>query len=138
MRLNRFVFPGGVFALLCLCAVLSLPACSKSERPSGDASPSVQAAYAKGRVTFLELGGVGCKPCDAMVPVLEEIKRRYAGRVDVEFHDVRKNPDAAMKWRVVIIPTQVFLDGQGKEFFRHEGFLPLEEVEAVLRKGGVK
>lgn len=101
-----------------------MSACSESEPPSGAASSSSQAAYVNGRVTFLELGGVGCKPCDAMVPVLEEVKRRYAGRVDVEFHDVRKAPETAMKWRVAIIPTQVFLDGQGKEYFRHEGFFP--------------
>jgi len=36
------------------------------------------------------------------------------------------------------IPTQVFLDEKGKEFYRHVGFFPEEELIKVLKTKGVK
>jgi thioredoxin 1 len=30
------------------------------------------------------------------------------------------------------MPTQVFLDKDGKEFFRHEGFYPKADIEKML------
>jgi thioredoxin 1 len=44
----------------------------------------------------------------------------------------------AEKFKVVGIPTQVFLDADGREFFRHTGFFPLEQILPVLKKQGVK
>ena len=36
------------------------------------------------------------------------------------------------------IPTQVFLDLNGKEYFRHIGFFPEEDVVTVLKMKGIK
>jgi len=36
------------------------------------------------------------------------------------------------------IPTQVFLDGDGKEYFRHEGYFPKAEIISVFKEAGVK
>jgi thioredoxin 1 len=87
---------------------------------------------------FLELGSVGCKACQDMAPIVEEIKRDFAGRLTVEFFDVRKDPAPAEKYGIKLIPTQIFIDGAGQEIFRHEGFLPKEEILPVLAKLGVK
>jgi thioredoxin 1 len=37
-----------------------------------------------------------------------------------------------------LIPTQVFLDANGKEFFRHEGFYPEKEIDKLLQSKGIK
>jgi thioredoxin 1 len=37
-----------------------------------------------------------------------------------------------------VIPTQVFQDSKGNEFFRHEGFFPLSEIEKILQQQGVQ
>jgi thioredoxin 1 len=37
-----------------------------------------------------------------------------------------------------VIPTQVFLDQNGNEYFRHEGYFPKEELVQILRKKGVR
>nr|WP_242971104.1 hypothetical protein [Clostridium botulinum] len=37
-----------------------------------------------------------------------------------------------------MVPTQVFLDKEGKVFFRHEGMLTKEEIVDILNKMGVK
>lgn len=89
-------------------------------------------------VTFVELGSEGCKPCEAMKPIMAAVRQRFAGQVEVVFHDVRKTPAMAGKYRIMLIPTQVFLLPDGSEFFRHEGFFPEDEVMTVLRKMGVR
>jgi thioredoxin 1 len=91
-------------------------------------------------VTFVELGSVNCIPCRAMQPVMKAIEAKYAGQVSVVFHDVWKPEQRqyAEKYGIRVIPTQVFLDKDGKEFFRHEGFYPEAEIHKLLEKRGLK
>jgi len=91
-------------------------------------------------VTFVELGSVNCVPCKMMQPVMEEIERKYGEQVKVVFHDVWTNEGKpfASKYGIRAIPTQVFLDNKGREYFRHVGYFPFKEVEKILKKGGVR
>lgn len=92
------------------------------------------------KVTFIELGSTRCIPCKQMQPIIEEIKKKYQGQVKVIFHDVwtDEGKPYAATFKIRIIPTQVFLDKNGKEYFRHEGFFPREELVKILKKQGVK
>ncbi len=92
------------------------------------------------KVTFIELGSVNCVPCKAMQPVMEEVRKKYGDQVNVVFHDVwtRAGELYGRSFKIKVIPTQVFLDAKGKEYFRHEGFFPAEELYKVLKIGGVK
>ncbi len=91
------------------------------------------------KVTFVELGSHNCIPCRMMQPVMQEVGRKYPGQVKVVFHDVMTDSGRAegFRYAIRVIPTQVFLDKNGKEYFRHEGFFPVEEIEKVLRQKGV-
>jgi len=82
----------------------------------------------KFKVTFIELGSVRCIPCQQMQPVMKSIREKYAGQVNVVFYDVWTEAGApyAQKYGIQAIPTQVFLDENGKEYFRHVGFFPEE------------
>lgn len=95
---------------------------------------------AKFKVTFIELGSVRCIPCQQMQPVMDTIRARYGKQVNVVFHDVWTQQGApfADKFGVSAIPTQVFLDESGQEYFRHVGFFPLEELVKILNQKGVK
>ncbi len=91
-------------------------------------------------VTFVELGSVKCIPCRKMQPVMESVGKKYGDQITILFHDVWK-PDQrhyAEKYGIRIIPTQVFLDREGKEFHRHEGFYPEAEIDKLLQKRGLK
>jgi thioredoxin 1 len=92
------------------------------------------------KVTFIELGSVGCTPCDMMRPILDEIEKEYVGRVLVRFYDVRTilGSPYAEKYNVRMIPTQVFLNNNGEEYYRHVGFFPKEEIVKILQLRGVK
>jgi len=83
---------------------------------------------------LVDLGADKCIPCKMMAPILEELKKEYAGIFNVEFIDVWKNPDAGKKYGIRIIPTQIFFDVTGKELFRHEGFLSREDILAKWKE----
>jgi len=91
-------------------------------------------------VTFIELGSVHCIPCKAMQPIMEEVRIKYPDQVKVVFHDVwtPKGKPYGQFFKIKVIPTQIFLDKNGNEYFRHEGFFPAEELYKILAKGGVK
>ncbi|MFH1957257.1 MAG: thioredoxin family protein [bacterium] len=92
------------------------------------------------KVTFVELGSVGCIPCKMMQPVMDEIEKEYAGQVKVIFYDVWKPAGRpyAQKYSIKAIPTQVFLDKNGNEYYRHTGYFPKEELVKILKMQGVK
>ena len=83
---------------------------------------------------LVDLGAGKCIPCKMMAPILEELKKEYAGTFSVEFIDVWKNPDAGKKYGIRIIPTQIFFDAAGKELFRHEGFFSREDILAKWKE----
>jgi thioredoxin 1 len=94
----------------------------------------------KYKVTFIELGSVRCIPCQKMQPVMKSIETKYGKEVKVVFHDVwtPEGQPFAKQYGIESIPTQVFLDENGKEFSRHVGYFPEEELVKVLKTKGVK
>jgi len=86
---------------------------------------------------LVDLGSVSCIPCKMMAPILEELKKEYAGKLQVEFIDVNANAEAGAQYGIKLIPTQVFFDASGKERFRHEGFFAKEDILAKWKELGV-
>jgi len=111
---------------------------SKRTKKGAIVTNNLELDFSKHKVTFVELGADRCIPCRAMQPIMKEIAEEFAGQVQVVFYDVWKDPKPARKYRIRLIPTQVFIDKNGKEFFRHEGFFPKEEILGLLKKKGVK
>jgi thioredoxin 1 len=87
---------------------------------------------------LIDLGMGKCIPCKQMKPVLDELKGEYEGRCRIETIDIGERPEQADRYRVNLIPTQVFLDKDGKEVFRHEGFMPKADIVAKMREMGVE
>jgi len=75
-----------------------------------------------------------------MQPVMKAIEKKYGNQVKIVFYDVWKPEQRkyAEQYGIKLIPTQVFLDAMGKEFFRHEGFYPEAEIDKLLQKQGLK
>jgi thioredoxin 1 len=99
---------------------------------------NVQAAI-QPRVTFVELGATWCTPCKLMQPVMRSLESRYGEQLKVIFYNVSSVEERsyAQQYHIRLIPTQVFLDNNGKEFFRHEGFFPETEIDNLLRQQGL-
>ena len=92
------------------------------------------------KVIFIELGSVNCIPCKQMQPVMKAIEEKYGNQVKVIFYDVWKTGQKkyAQKYGIRLIPNQVFLDADGKEFRRHEGFYPEKEIDKIIQGKGLK
>jgi thioredoxin 1 len=105
---------------------------------SGPATPASGPAVAKKMPRVIDLGADKCKACKELAPILEQLRKEYEGRVTVEFIDVWKNPKAGEPYKISVIPTQVFFDAEGKEVWRHVGFLPKADFVAKFAELGVK
>jgi thioredoxin 1 len=93
---------------------------------------------AKAIPRLVEVGAGTCIPCKLMAPILEGLKKEYAGRLQVDFLDLSINTDFAVQYKVRVIPTQIFYDASGKELFRHEGFFSRENILAKFKQLGVE
>lgn len=91
-------------------------------------------------VTIIELGSVDCVPCRMMQPVLQKAEEQYPGQVRIVFHDVwtPKGEPYARQYKIKGVPTQIFVNRQGRELARNEGYLDYERLEKVMKSAGVK
>ena len=139
-----------VFVPALILALFASAACGgKSQaaaRPEGVKAPkgqvlvtnSLDVDFSGYKVTFIELGADRCIPCRQMQPIMRDVAAEFPNDVQVVFYDVWKDPAPARKYGIQLIPTQVFLDANGKEFHRHVGLYPKEELVALLIGKGVK
>lgn len=128
MKMNGFKVITGVFclSLLFLFTPPAIPFAAATDVP------------VKGMVTMIDLGAKACIPCKMMTPILEKLEKEYAGRAAVVFFDVWKDQAPAKRFGIRTIPTQIFFDKDGKEVYRHEGFLSEEEIVRRFKEMGVK
>ncbi|MBK7500760.1 MAG: thioredoxin family protein [Ignavibacteriales bacterium] len=123
----KFHFSGKKYFILLVVILLSI-------------NVSAQNSNEKPKVTFVELGSVNCIPCKQMQPVMKAIEEKYGDEINVIFYDVWKEDQKkySKQYGIKLIPTQVFLDANGKEFHRHEGFYPEAEIDKILQGKGLK
>jgi thioredoxin 1 len=121
-------------------ATLSIPNNIQSNPApaSSPATPASAPSEVKPLPRLVDLGAGKCIPCKMMAPILEELKKEYAGRMNVEFIDVWVNPDAGKHYGIEVIPTQIFYDTTGRELFRHIGFFAKKDILAKWKELGVE
>jgi len=130
MRIGYHKIVVGIFCLSFLLMFARPPALFAAAPP-----PEVPV---KGMVTMVDLGAKKCIPCKMMAPILSKLEKEYAGRAAIVFFDVWEDPKPAHRFSIRGIPTQIFFDKQGKEVYRHLGFLREEEIVRRLKDMGVK
>ncbi|MCC7293321.1 MAG: thioredoxin family protein [Phycisphaerales bacterium] len=130
----------GIILLAVIAGVVAVAVVRQERAKPADiqegASATLSAPAALPRM--VDLGADKCIPCKQMAPILVELRQEYAGRATIEFVDVWKDPGAGEPYGVRMIPTQVFFDRDGKEVWRHEGFLPKTEIVAKLKELGAE
>ena len=120
------------------CVSLTNPAMLASmAATNAPATPPATPPEKKPLPKLLDLGAGKCIPCKMMAPILEQMKTEYAGKLEVEFIDVWRNPDAAKQYGIEVIPTQIFYDPTDKELFRHIGFFSKDDILAKWKELGM-
>lgn len=104
---------------------------------AADPKINLQSLMAKRVPVLLEFGRGWCIPCKYMKPILEDMSKAYAGKAIVMTVDMDANKDLVRDFRIRMMPTQVFLMPDGKEFFRNEGTLEREVIAQVFAKMGL-
>ena len=134
----------GIIVVVVLLAAVWAVVAVKQNKPSPKAdevTASSAGAAVQGSASLprlVDLGAKKCIPCKMMAPILEELKKEFAGVLNVDFIDVWENPEGAKGYGIRVIPTQIFYDSSGKELFRHEGFFAKKDILAKWKELGVE
>jgi thioredoxin 1 len=112
------------------------------KKSDSEANASASKGNLEGQTTeklpmLVDLGKGTCIPCKKMKPILEELEAEYKGRAIVKVIDLRYEPKEASKYKIRLIPTQIFFDAKGKEVFRHEGFMDKQSIKEKFAEMGV-
>lgn len=88
----------------------------------------------KGQPALYEFGSKYCIPCKEMKEVMAALKTSHGDQVEFRLVYVDEEKPLFGQYKIVAIPTQVFLDASGKEVDRHLGALSKEEVIKKLKE----
>ena len=121
-----------IFLILAgLCALMGPPATEADVEKFRDVP-------VKGMVTMIDLGAKKCIPCKMMAPILAKMEKQYEGKATIVFIDVWQHNEQARRFGIRAIPTQIFFNEDGKEVYRHVGFMDEKTIINQLNKMGVE
>jgi thioredoxin 1 len=84
-------------------------------------------------LVVIDCWAVWCGPCRMIAPIIEELARKYAGRVVFGKLDVDKNRAVSMQYHIVSIPTMMVFS-HGKLVDSIIGALPKPVLEAQIAR----
>lgn len=113
------------------------PAMATASATATESSSPVIASTAK-LPRLVDLGAKKCIPCKMMAPILADLQENHSNHFVTEFIDVWENPATGREYGVEMIPTQIFYDAEGRERYRHVGFLGKEDILAQWKALGVE
>ncbi|MFC1921171.1 thioredoxin family protein [Chloroflexota bacterium] len=134
MNKNIFKYKLLTLSLILASFIILLSGCGENTDLT---STSLNQAISNGRPTLAEFGRGVCIPCKEMKPILEELSIEYKGKLNVVIVETDDNIELTRQFGIMMIPTQIFFDSNGKEIFRHVGFYPKENITTQLRIMGI-
>lgn len=72
-----------------------------------------------------------CGPCRALAPILDEVAKTYAGKVDVYKIDTEASPELAALFGIRGIPSLLFVPLEGEPAMS-SGVMPVESFEKAI------
>ena len=126
-----------VFALAAAAGAISYVLMERATVPAPDVQyvaevDDVQKALLLGKPAVVEFGANACASCREMKPVLESLEREHGERISVLNVDIIKTRGYISRYKIQLLPTQVFFDAQGREIGRNMGKVSAGEILARL------
>ncbi len=80
---------------------------------------------------LVDFTAVWCNPCKMLDPIVKQLAQDWAGKVKVVKLDVDEDPDIAMEYQVMGVPTlMLFVNGEPKQ--RITGYQPKDRIVEKL------
>jgi Thioredoxin domain-containing protein len=127
MKIKGSIWQSGLIVVFIFCVIMT-----------GAAAEKLENVPVKGMVTMIDLGAKSCIPCRMMAPILEKMKNLYEGKTAIVFIDVWKHRDQARRFGIRAIPTQIFFNEEGREIYRHVGFMSEAAICEQLKKWALR
>ncbi|MCG8698320.1 MAG: thioredoxin family protein, partial [Bacteroidales bacterium] len=72
-----------------------------------------------------------CAPCKKMMPIMDNIQKKYQDKIVVTKVDIEANKTLKGYHKIESVPTLILMK-DGKEVWKHAGFITQNELEKVL------
>ncbi|HEX7320491.1 MAG TPA: thioredoxin family protein [bacterium] len=87
--------------------------------------------------SMVDFGAGTCMPCIQMKPIIEELQKELKNKANILLIDVNEQQVLTRKYKIMLIPTQIFFDATGVEIYRHVGFFPKDSILVNLKNAGL-
>jgi thioredoxin 1 len=111
-----------------LGVILALSLCLPAAPVWGQAPPEAQ-----GRPALYDFGMGMCLSCVEMEKILHAVKSKYGDQLEVRLLYAAQDKNLFSQYKIIAVPTQVFLNAQGQEVDRHMGVFPEGELVKKLK-----
>lgn len=83
--------------------------------------------------TLVDFYAEWCGPCQAMKPILDELKKKMGSEIRVLKIDVEKNEKASTSYRIMGVPTFILFH-KGEIKWKKPGAFSLHQLEQMVKE----
>ncbi|HEY8957495.1 hypothetical protein HA402_013982 [Bradysia odoriphaga] len=84
------------------------------------------------KLTVIDFWAEWCGPCRAIGPVIEELSKDYAGKVNIGKVNVDQNPQLSVNYGITSIPAILFVKG-GQVVDKQVGAVPKSVLDKKIQ-----
>lgn len=124
------------FLFLLLSAIIFVSCSNKSEQQEKKSDENIETAtdIEIEKPMVLDFSAEWCVWCKKLEPTLKELEKKYNGSVEFQTIDTDKESQLAATYKIKGLPTLVFINKNGEEVGRIEGFTSAENIEKEIAK----
>ena len=89
------------------------------------------------QLQILDFWAIKCAPCELLGYFLDELHEKHGDAFQLNKINARENEDLRFKYRVMNVPTLIFLK-EGEVVFRHVGFDGFPQTKQAIEKEIIK
>ncbi len=121
-----------IFSFIAVLASISLANTTNSKLPKDIIDELLKSK----RPFVIDFYADWCPPCQAMIPIMEKLEKKYRGKVEIVRVnvDLSQNRSLVIKYKVVSIPTFVFINKKGEVTNIIIGYREMEVMENEFKK----
>ncbi|MCW3465373.1 thioredoxin [Chitinophaga nivalis] len=94
---------------------------------------NLQTILQAGTPVLIDCFATWCGPCQAVPPILKEVKEKLGDKIRIIKIDIDKNQQLAAQWKIMSVPTLLFFR-EGKLIWRESGVVPAHQLIPALAK----